>query len=131
MVEPGLVRDVDGAPRLVGSKCKACGRPAFPSASTCPWCGNDATDEVELASTGTLWGWTAVTAAPPGYNGPTPFGFGVVELDDGLRVVTRLTKADPSALTFGDRMTLVHDVVDHDDEGNDVVTWAFAPAPGA
>jgi uncharacterized OB-fold protein len=84
-----------------------------------------------LSPTGTLWGWTAVTAAPPGYNGPAPFGFGIVQLDDGLRVVTRITESDPGALTFGEAMTLVYDVVDHDEDGNDVVTWAFAPARDA
>jgi uncharacterized OB-fold protein len=128
MVESGLVRDQNGSPRLVGSRCASCEQLAFPAATTCPWCGGDRTDEVLLAPTGTLWGWTAVTAAPPGYNGPTPFGFGIVQLDDGLRVVTRLTEADPSALTFGDRMMLVYDLVEHDDAGNDVVTWAFARA---
>ena len=46
---------------------------------------------------GTLWGWTAVTAPPPGYDGELPFGFGVVELTDGLRVITRLTESDPRA----------------------------------
>ena len=46
--------------------------------------------------------WTAVTAAPPGYTGAVPFGFGVVELTrERLRVVTRLTEADPAALDVG------------------------------
>jgi uncharacterized OB-fold protein len=131
VVADGLVRDEDGAPRLVGSKCTACRRPSFPATTTCPWCGGDRTDEVLLPARGTLWGWTAVTASPPGYNGPTPFGFGIVQLDDDLRVVTRLTESDPSALSFGQPMSLVYDVVDHDDERNDVVTWAFAPARSA
>jgi uncharacterized OB-fold protein len=74
-----------------------------------------------------LWGWTAVTASPPGYDGEVPFGFGVVELDEGPRVITRLTEADPGALTFGQRVHLVTDVVARDDDGNDVITWAFAP----
>jgi uncharacterized OB-fold protein len=130
VVAPGLLRDVDGSPRLVGSTCTACERPAFPASSICPWCGNDRTDETELAPTGTLWGWTAVTAAPPGYVGSTPFGFGIVQLDDGLRVITRLTESDPSALTFGEPMTLVYDAVDQHEDGTDVVTWAFAPSRG-
>jgi hypothetical protein len=33
----------------------------------------------------------AGTSAPPGYEGPTRYGLGIVELDDiGLRVVGRL-----------------------------------------
>jgi uncharacterized OB-fold protein len=82
--------------------------------------------DVELARTGTLWAWTAVTAAPPGYEGEVPFGFGVVELDDdGLRVVTRLTEAEPSSLVFGQRMKLVTMTLAQD--GGSIQTWAFAP----
>jgi uncharacterized OB-fold protein len=128
VVEQGLISDAGDGPRLIGAACNQCGRQSFPFASTCPWCGAPGTTEVALASRGTLWGWTAVTAAPPGYSGVTPFGFGVVELDDGLRVVTRLTESDPSALSFGQAMTLVYDVVGQDDDGNDVVTWAFSSA---
>ena len=68
-----------------------------------------------------------MTAAPPGYGGEVPFGFGVVELPEGVRVVTRLTEADPSLLRFGQPMQL--EVVPlHESEGDAVVTYAFGPA---
>jgi uncharacterized OB-fold protein len=69
-----------------------------------------------------LWAWTAVIAAPPGYDGPVPYGFGVVELDaERLRVIARLRESDPARLTFGQPMTLVADELP-----GGVVTWAFA-----
>jgi uncharacterized OB-fold protein len=126
-IEPGLFRDDGDGPRLIGARCSSCERRAFPFADTCPWCGTDATREVLLAPTGTLWTWTAVTAPPPGYSGPVPYGFGVVQLDDGVRVITRLTEADPDALSFGQPMTLVLEMVDHEENGDDIVTWAFDP----
>ena len=65
---------------------------------------------VTLSADATLWAWTAVTAAPPGYAGPVPFGFGVVELvHEQLRVITRLTEPDPGTLAFGQPMRLVAD----------------------
>ena len=70
-----------------------------------------------------MWAWTAVNAPPPGYEGEVPYGFGVVELPaDGLRVVTRLTVADPSALAFGQPMRFSVVAVS---EGTE--TWAFGP----
>ena len=99
----------------------------FPRFSICPYTGADDVEPARLADHGTLWAWTAVTAAPPGYTGPVPFGFGVVELPEGLRVVTRITEADPSALEQGMAMRLVADVVAVDDDGTEVVAWAFAP----
>lgn len=131
-VHDGLFEaDDDGGITLLGGRCTTCARPHFPRLDTCPLCGAAATEPTRLSRTGTVWGWTTVTAAPPGYEGPVPFGFGVVELPEGLRVVTRLTVTDPAALTFGDAMTLVTDVVATDAEGNDVVTWAFAPTEAA
>jgi uncharacterized OB-fold protein len=94
---------------------------------TCPYCGRDELDEVSLSDTGKLWGWTAVTAPPPGYRGEVPYGFGVVELPEGLRVITRLTESDPSRLHFGDGVRLRIVPLHTDDEGRSVVTWAFGP----
>jgi uncharacterized OB-fold protein len=110
---------------LIGGACGACGRRHFPFAPACPWCGADGTAEVTLAREGTLWAWTAVTAAPPGYEGEVPYGFGVVELGaDNLQVVTRLTESDPSRLSEG--MPMRFTVVAVTDA---TTTWAFEPEP--
>ncbi len=69
-----------------------------------------------------------MTAAPPGYTGPVPFGFGVVELtNERLRVITRLAEPDPARLTVGQAMRLVAETLPGED-GDAVVTWAFEPA---
>ena len=114
----------DPSPRLLGSRCRGCGRHQFPRGVLCPYCGSDELDETALSDTGTLWGWTAVTAPPPGYRGEVPYGFGVVELPEGLRVITRLMESDPSRLEFGQHVRLAI-VPLHTDDGRSVVTWAF------
>jgi uncharacterized OB-fold protein len=81
-----------------------------------------------LSAVGSLWGWTTVTTAPPGYRGEVPFGFGVVELPEGLRVITRLTEPAPDRLEQGQPMRLVLTPLHVDEEGRSVVTYAFAPA---
>jgi uncharacterized OB-fold protein len=126
---PELLFEVgaDGAMVLRGGRCRSCRAPQFPRPEACGVCGGP-TDELRLSGNGaSLWGWTSVQAAPPGYDGPVPYGFGVVELPEGLRVITRLTEPDPANLHFGQPMRLVPDVVARDADGNDVVTWAFAP----
>lgn len=130
-VHDGLFEDTADGPRLVGGYSPASGKYHFPLLTTCPYSGATDVERVLLSPHGTLWGWTAVTAAPPGYSGEVPFGFGVVELtENALRVITRLTASDPDALTFGQPMQLVLDTLSTNDDGNDVVTWAFAPASG-
>src|SRR5690242_17486019 len=119
---------VDGnAPTLLGGYSPSSGRYHFPLGAVCPYTGAADVEPVELSRDATLWGWTAVTAAPPGYEGDVPYGFGVVELaHEGLRLITRLTESDPSRLEFGDAMHLVADRVATDADGTNVVVWAFA-----
>lgn len=112
----------DGSIDLVGGYSPTSRRYHFPLLDTCPYTGATDVGPVTLSRDGTLWAWTAVTAAPPGYDGPVPYGFGVVELArERLRVITRLKESDPARLTFGQPMTLVADELP-----GGIVTWAFA-----
>jgi len=113
--------DADGAIALVGGYSPTSRQYHFPLLDTCPYSGATDVERVLLSREATLWAWTAVTAPPPGYEGPVPFGFGVVELvAERLRIITRLRESDPSQLTYGQNMTLVADELP-----GGVVTWAF------
>lgn len=105
----------------------ACGAHHFPRHDTCPYCAAEDPVPVDLSSQGRLWSWTAVTASPPGYEGVTPYGFGVVELPEGIRVITRLTEDDPALLVAGQPMELRIVPLHRNAEGNEVVSFAFAP----
>jgi uncharacterized OB-fold protein len=125
-IAEGLLElDDDGTIALVGGYSPTSNRHHFPRLDTCPYTGATDIETVTLSTDATLWAWTAVTAAPPGYAGPVPFGFGVVELErEQLRVITRLTESDPAQLTFGQPMQLVAETLPGED-GAPVVTWAF------
>ena len=68
------------------------------------------------------------TLAKPTPRSFKPYGVGYVELPGQLKVESRLTIADPTALKNGMAMELVGEVIGKDEEGNDLVTFAFAPA---
>ena len=112
----------DGTIDLVGGYSPTSRLYHFPLLDTCPYSGAADVERVVLSRDATVWAWTAVTAAPPGYTGTVPYGFGVVELvREKLRVVTRLREADPARLSFGQPVALVADEL-----ADGVVTWAFA-----
>jgi uncharacterized protein len=116
---------------LIGGRCTACARYHFAAAVICPYCGSEDVARVELSDTGTLRGWTAVTAPPPGYKGDVPFGFGVVELPEGIRVISRLEAADPGRLSFGTPMRFATAPLHTDEDGATVLTYTFVPAAAA
>ena len=131
-IEPGLFRlGDDGSLTLIGGFSPTSGQYHFPLLDTCPYSGAADVEERALSGSGSLFGWTTVTLAPPGYLGTVPYGFGIVELEEGLRVIGRVTETDIEALSHGQPMRTVADVLYTDDAGNDVVTWAFAPAGGS
>lgn len=121
----GMVELVGGQPRLVAGYSPTSQRLHFPLTEVCPYSGVADVEPRHLSPTGTLWAWTAVTAAPPGYAGPVPYGFGVVELPEGIRIVTRITESHPEALEFGRSMTLVLDEVPTDEGARTI--YAFTP----
>jgi uncharacterized OB-fold protein len=133
-VADGIFNIVDGKPVLLGSRCTNCDNYMFPRQSGCPRCMFDQQEDVELASTGTLWSWTVQAFPPkaPPYLGPVgqdfvPYGVGYVELPGQVRVEARLTESDPEQLTIGMEMEVVLEHLTVDDDGNNVVTYAFAP----
>ena len=120
-------------PQLIGSRCTDCGIVTFPAQDSCPRCGTVSMAEHLLARRGRLWAWTTQGFPPPTppYLGAAgkdfvPFGVGYVELGD-VKVEARLTESDPAVLIPGMTMELVLIPFRTDDDGNDVVTFAFRP----
>ena len=121
-------------PQLIGSRCSACEIVTFPSQDSCPRCASTDMREHLLARRGRLWAWTTQHFPPPSppYAGPTgeafvPFGIGYVELPGEVKVEAHLTEADPARLAEGMEMELVIVPFNTDDNGNEVVTFAFRP----
>ena len=134
-VADGLFTWPSDEPRLLASRCTDCDNHMFPVQGDCPRCSGASTETVELARRGTLWTWTVQgypPKAPPfaGDDDPEtfrPFGVGYVEIDGRVRVESRLTQADPTALSIGMEVELLVDPLYVNDDGDEVVTFAFGP----
>jgi uncharacterized OB-fold protein len=133
-VAEGIFTFPSDAPQLIGSRCEACGIVTFPAQDSCPRCASTEMAEQLLSRRGQLWAWTTQDFPPPAppYAGPmgkdfVPFGVGYVELPGEVKVETRLTESDPDLLTIGMEMELTLVPFRTDDDGNEVVTFAFRP----
>jgi uncharacterized OB-fold protein len=133
-IAEGLFTWPSDEPQLIGSRCAQCGIVTFPAQDSCPRCASTEMVEHLLARQGRLWAWTTQDFPPPSppYTGPTgrdfvPFGVGFVELPGEVKVESRLTESDPAALANGMEMELVVIPFRTDDDGNEVMTFAFRP----
>ena len=88
---------------------------------------------------GKLWTWTIQgfpPKAPPYIGDADPktfraFSVGYVELPGEVKVEARLSEADPEKLKIGMEMELVIVPLTTDADGNEIVTFAFAPVADA
>lgn len=134
-ITDGLFTWPSGSPQLLASRCTDCGNHMFPIQGGCSRCSGASTETVELGRRGTLWTWTVQSYPPkaPPFAGNAdpetfePYGVGYVELDGKLLVESRLTVADPDQLHIGMEVEMVIDPLYINDDGDQVVTFAFAP----
>jgi uncharacterized OB-fold protein len=137
-IAEGIFTGSEAKPRLLGSRCTACGAYTFPAQDGCPRCAATDMEHVELASEGTIWTWTSQEFLPPSppYAGPEsaetfqPYYIGFVELEGELRVESRLVGFADGPPQIGQRVETVVMPYGADDEGHDVMTYAFAPTKG-
>jgi uncharacterized OB-fold protein len=134
-VVEGLFTWPSDEPRLLGGRCDTCELVTFPSQAFCPRCSGGSVESHELPATGTLWTWTTQEFLPknPPYLGREqarefiPFAVGYIEIPDVLRVEARLTDVAFGELRFGMEMTVTTVPFTTDEDGTEVVTFAFRP----
>ena len=129
MTDPMLGKNSAGQTVLLGGFSEQSQRSHFPRGSVCPYTAAEDVVDHELPQTGVLWACTVINSAPPGYFGKVPFGFGVVQLDDGLRIVTRIAADLPGELQIGQPMQLVVEdlPLGTSEEDGTMQIWAFTP----
>ena len=83
---------------------------------------------------GTIIAWTTQGFPPkPGFQGDAtgknfqPFGVGLVQLGDVVRVETRLSESDPGKLVFGQEVELRIVPFFTDEDGDEIMTFEFVP----
>lgn len=127
----GLFTWPSDKPQLIASRCKKCGTVTFPKAAFCanPDCEKvrENVEVIKLSNSGTLWSFTTQIYAPPAPFKKEPFepyGIGMVDTEEGLRVLGILTTADN--LKTGMPVEMTAGKLYEDDE-NEYITWMWKP----
>jgi uncharacterized OB-fold protein len=123
--------DPSEAPRLLGSRCGACGEHFFPRRHVCARCLAEGCEDVLLGPQGRLWTWTYVHvplfAKKDARVGA--YGVGQVDLPEGPRVQAILL-GGPEDFRIGLDMELDLETLRTDEDGREVVIFRFRPVDG-
>jgi uncharacterized OB-fold protein len=119
--------------KLMGSKCRKCGALFLPPRPLCVQCYSTEMEWVQMKGRGKLVAFTCIAVGPPdmmreGYNRKNPYVCGVVELEEGVKVVARIqgvNGAQPETIKVG--MPLQVEFLQRK-EDNSKSVLAFRPA---
>ena len=86
--------------KLLGLKCKQCGKITVPPKITCGECASADVDVVELAGKGEIQTFTTIFVSPEGRETETPYVIVMVKLDEGPWIMGNLTGIEPDKVTM-------------------------------
>lgn len=94
-------------------RCTRCERFVWYPREFCPHCGAAEVSWQPVSGRGVIYSRTVVRRAPhPDYAEATPYCVAVVELDEGVRLLTNVVSSDLDALAIGQPVEAIFDPVD-------------------
>ncbi|MBX6378726.1 MAG: Zn-ribbon domain-containing OB-fold protein [Clostridia bacterium] len=110
--------------RLLFQECRACGQRQFYPRGFCTACGRDDLAWVESRGRGTVASFTVVHQAfDPSFSADVPYTVALVDLDEGVRMMSNIVGCDPAQVHIGMRVEVVFEPVTED-----VTLYKFRPA---
>ena len=110
------------AGRLVVQRCATCGEWRWPPQPACPECWSDAYRWVETSGTGTIYSFTVIHRPVDRDRFPGRYVLGIVELDEGPRMLTNLVDCSDDDLAVGTRVRVRFQSLD-----DECTVYPFAP----
>ena len=119
--------DGTAAGELRIQRCTACERHYFYPRPSCPRCGGDQVEWVRASGRATLYSYVINHRPAPGFEDEAPYAIAVVELEEGVRMMTNIVGVpnDPEHLELDMELQVVFE------RRGDVTVPLFEPAGGA
>jgi len=114
-LRPTPAIDADSAPywaaTLAGElrlpQCDSCARFVFYPRSVCPYCMSMNLTWRSVSGLATVNTYAIVHKAPPGFTGEVPYAVALVDLDENVRMMTRIVDCPTEDVAVGMRVRVV------------------------
>ncbi len=124
-------REIPKRYRLEAGKCSGCKSIHFPERLICPECGSKTFDKINLTGKGKLVTYTIIRVAPEGFTDQVPYAVGIVELEEGIKILAQITDCDPETLKSGDQLiTKFRRIREEGNTGVIMYAYKFVPDVG-
>ena len=91
-------------------RCRGCGTLRFYPRALCPACLSDATEWLRASGRGTVYSFTVTHQnQAPGFREELPYVLAIVELAEGVRLMTNITGCPPEGVRIGMPVEVVFD----------------------
>ena len=87
--------------RMEAAKCTGCGKVFFPPRLICDACQGETFEPVVLPDNGTLLSYTSITVPASNFKDEAPVSYGVIELENGVRLSAQITDCTDDELKVG------------------------------
>lgn len=88
--------------QIIGSKCEHCGEYFYPKRIICPKCRRAGKlKEVKFSGKGKVLTYTIIRVPPDGFKIYAPYIIGIIELEEGARLLSQITDCEPDEIRIG------------------------------
>jgi len=96
------------AQRLLLQQCRVCGQIQFYPRSLCTACMSDHLEWRAADGTGTVYSYSTVyRALVPGFEDDVPYVVAMIELDEGVRLLSQVIYCEPEEVFIGLRVSVI------------------------
>jgi uncharacterized OB-fold protein len=92
--------------KLMGGKCKKCGKVHLPPRPLCDNCFSKDFEWVQLPTKGKLLTYTVIHVAPSQFQAMAPYAVGIIQLENGLKIPGMIKDAKMEQIKVGMPLTI-------------------------
>lgn len=119
---PPIQQDSDSRPYWEGlaqgelriQRCDSCSRAIFYPRALCPYCHSEKISWIVASGKGTLYSYTVAHQAFGAFAADAPFNIAIVELEEGVRMMSRIVDAPREQVAIGAKVQVTFQQIGED-----------------